>query len=208
MYSHNSKISIKRINKELEYFYYKKYDKEYNKNIVKLFDNFIIVQYSLKDNCGKTNDYVNIEKKIKPDYQNSKFTKLIYKLSIHNEYPFRPYKIINDNYFLKIISIQDKLNKFGTFFQEALLFFFCCQYEMSPFFLNLGQKCCYCCSTIICENSWKPSTRLDKLLIEYIEISFIEKYLSNTGYKYIMNIYNELINRYNLNNDSLSLIQK
>ena len=51
---------------------------------------------------------------------------------------------------------------------------------------------CYCCSSIMCSNLWCPSYTFVNIILEYLEISFIERYSSPINYKYLTSIYNSI----------------
>lgn len=186
----NKKMHTKRIKKELEFYHKKIYGKNYNINIINYLNKIDLTNYILNDIL-----YVNIE------YNK----KLIYVLQISEDYPFRPYKIINDNYYVKLVELNNTIKKFNN---NILKFFYIVLYNIKPYFLSLSNQQCFCCYTILCENSWSASIKIENLLLEKLEIDFISKYTTYITYKNIQNIYIKLIEKFNINEDILSIIIK
>ena len=180
-------ICLKRVNKEIENFYHKKYISNASKELKNFFDRMTI------DIISKT--------KTNSLYEQSYFlnilidNKFYLELSIPSDYPFKPYDIINSRlhysvkYFKQLNNLYEKI-KFQD--KQSLMFFFENQYQMKPKFLNLNLSSCYCCNSITCRHNWSPNCRIDDILLEYLELEFIQKYSSKLGYKYLKNIYNNL----------------
>ena len=184
-------IFFKRINKELENFNDKKYISGLSDRLKILFNKITIdIITESKSNSNIDNYFLKILK-------NNNF---YLELSIPSCYPFKPYDIVDFkfkyslNYFRHLNNLYEKI-KFKD--KKILLFFFENQYQMQSKFLCLHEKSCYCCHSITCPNNWSPSCRIDHVLLEYLEIEFIQNYTSNLGYKYLLNIYNNLFkNKY------------
>ena len=201
-----SKIFLKRINKEIENFYEKKYLEN---------SNYSIYLIDFLDN-------LNIEIKISNYLDNNKYflfinnlqTNTIFlELKIPETYPFKPYSVINYNsifkensmYFSKKfynenykISYSKYMNKVYDKLKhkdkKIFEFFYNKLYGINCRFLNLEKNSCYCCSSILCNDLWTPSITFNYIIFDHLEIQFIEKYSSNLNYKYLENIYNSLLN--------------
>ena len=65
-------------------------------------------------------------------------------------------------------------------------------YSINPKFLNLDKNECYCCKSLMCTNEWCPNFTFTNLLLEQLEIGFMECYSSNLSYIYIKYIYDNL----------------
>lgn len=201
-----SNVFLKRINKEIEYFSEKKYleNKNYSEKVKEFLDTIsieiIVHKYDNKDKY-----YLTILEK----------DKLFLELLIPERYPFKPYTVVNYNNifatnafhlnkkhlsffnfnkfsylkYMNIIhdSLQDKNINIYKFFYKNL-------YSLEPKFLNLEKKSCYCCYSITCSHLWSPSITFNNLLFEHLEIRFIEIYSNKLGYKYLLNLYNQLFN--------------
>lgn len=178
-------IFLKRIDKELENFNKEKYITKYNftslQNIFKNINVDIIVT-----------SYSNTDKYFLKILKNNKF---YLELSIPSCYPFRPYEINNFNFY----SNQNYLKSISTLYEKMknknkniYIFFFENQYQIQSKFICLDNKSCYCCNSITCPNNWSPNCRIDHILIEYLELEYIKKYVSDLSYKYLNNIYNNL----------------
>ena len=181
-------VFLKRINKELENFNDKKYISIASNEIKNLFDKINIDIISVpKINTMEKSYYLKV-------FKNDKF---YLELSIPSCYPFKPYDVASFRLQKSIIPYSRYMNnayeriKFKD--KEILIFFFKNQYQIEPNFLYLDKECCYCCSSIVCPNNWSPGCRIDNVLIEYLELEFIHKYSTKLGYKYLTNIYEELL---------------
>ena len=63
-------------------------------------------------------------------------------------------------------------------------------------FFNFIKNECYCCSSITCSANQSPALSLPNILLEFLEIKFIEKYSQPDEYKELENIYNYLHKEY------------
>ena len=201
-----SNVFLKRINKEIQNFSEKKYleNKNYSEKVKEFLDSLsieiIVHKYDNKDKY-----YLTILEK----------DKLFLELLIPQTYPFKSYSVINYNNifinthyyhnkkyllfndynklsyskYINVIhcSIQNKDVNIYKFFYKNL-------YSLEPKFLNLPKNDCFCCSSITCQALWSPSITFNNLLFEHLEIRFIESYITNLRYKYLLNIYNQLFN--------------
>jgi pantothenate kinase len=59
-------------------------------------------------------------------------------------------------------------------------------------FLNLNKHDCYCCKSLTCINEWCPSFTFINLLLEQLEVKFMNSYSSNLVYRYIKDTYDKL----------------
>ena len=137
------------------------------------------------------------------NFQNNKHYLMIYdkylnlftQLEVTQNYPFNPYNVINFNSKNKVPYLNN-LNNLTEIFKNRdkiyYIFFFRCMYSLNPKFLNLNKQECYCCKSMMCKNEWCPSFTFINLLLELIEVKFIECYSSNLSYRYIKNIYDKL----------------
>ena len=203
-----SKIFLKRINKEIQNFYEKKYleKNNYSYYLINFLDNLnienIIYNYGEGDKFFLT--ITNLQRNL-----------LFLELEIPDQYPFKPYSVVNYNsiyltnkYFNYNSNNKISYSKYMNNVYEKIkhkdkniyAFFFKNLYGFEPKFLNLNKNDCYCCSSIICNNLWSPSITFSNLIFEQLELTFIEKYSSELGYKYLVNIYN---NYYNIMHNQL-----
>lgn len=183
-------ICIKRINKEIKNFNDEKYNSTYFNNYKKYFEKLDIRLIYCDDNNIK--HYLEISDK--------KTNQILLRLIIPSEYPFKPYKILShhltcnsDKNYSKYISELNSKNKIYN--NEVLKFFYKIQYN-KPKFLNFDYNTCYCCASYSCPSVWHPGLTLNFFLIEYLELSFINKYSKPYNYLYIENIYNQLFEKY------------
>lgn len=203
-----SKVFLKRINKEIQNFYEKKYleKNNYSYYLVDLLDNLNVE--NVLCNYGEGDKYFLI-------ITNLQTKSLFLELEIPDHYPFKPYSVVNYNskYVLNSKYFTNKYfnyngnnkisySKYMNNIYEKIkdkdktiyAFFFKNLYGFEPKFLNLKKNDCYCCSSIICSNLWSPSITFNNLIFEQLELQFIEKYSSELGYKYLVNIYNNYYN--------------
>ena len=182
-------MSLKRVNKEIE----KIKTTNFNQRINEFFDKlkFAIIF-----------DEVNI-------LQIEMNNKILLRLIIPGDYPFKPYKIyynnlVNDNYDIYL----SKINKSKIFNPKVLDFFFMCLYGVKSKFLKLNHDDCYCCNSLTCYNNWCPSLTVANILLEYTEVAFIKKYSKWYNYIYLENIYSCLHITYfsKLPNDIIEII--
>lgn len=185
-------MRIKRINKEIELY-------NQNKNL----DNYPLnLQYFL----NQLN--ICIQQISFYDDFNNKYNLIITKnnttfldLKIPRDYPFKSYMVnefslyngsINDNYFKYLFKLSDKLKNFN---KKILYFFFFKQYNLNSSFLNLSDKDCFCCSSIICSSKWNPKCMFINLIFENLEMQFIDKYTQQDNYYDIICLYYQLYNK-------------
>ncbi len=192
-----SKIFLKRINKEIENFFLKKYLEKtnYSDFLIKFLDNLnveiIVSNYDAKNVYFL--DITNIDTK-----------EIFLQLEIPDHYPFKPYNVVKYNsvFVSNYLNLSNKYSKYINNIYEKIKdkdkniykFFYKNLYGMEPKFLNLKKNDCYCCSSVICSNLWSPSITFNNLIFEQIELQFIEKYSTKLGYKYLTNIYNNYLN--------------
>ena len=169
-------VSVKRINKELEYFSNKKYKldnlftQEYN-----FYDKMIISTYFITDQYN--NDVKNLNIEI------IKNNKILKKFKFPIYYPFKPLNIITHNFstlnwskYLNVLYENVKAKNNNT----LLYFFYIIQYGRKPIFLNDSNNDnnkhinCFCCSSYNCPY-WNPGLKL-KVVYKYMEVEFINKY--------------------------------
>ena len=172
-------FSLRRVAKEIENF-------QNNKIIYKLkiFDFFDKLHFEFFTENNK--HYLMIY---------DKYLNLFTQLEVTQNYPFNPYNVINFNSKNKVPYLNN-LNNLTELFKNRdktyYIFFFRCMYSLNPKFLNLNKQECYCCKSMMCKNEWCPSFTFINLLLELIEVKFIECYSSNLSYRYIKNIYDKL----------------
>lgn len=204
-----SKVFLKRINKEIQNFYEKKYlenNNNFSDYLISFLDN-LKVEVVLC-NYGEGDKYFLI-------ITNLQTKSLFLELEIPDHYPFKPYSVVNYNskyvfnskyltnkYFNYNGNNKISYSKYMNNIYEKIkdkdktiyAFFFKNLYGFEPKFLNLKKNDCYCCSSIICSNLWSPSITFNNLIFEQLELQFIEKYSSELGYKYLVNIYKNYYN--------------
>ena len=202
-----SNVFLKRINKEIQNFYEKKHlqNNNYSPYLINLLDNLHVE--TIVSNHENGNKFFLVINNLKTD-------KLFLELLIPQSYPFKPYSVINyNNIFInthyyhnkKYLSFNDYnklsyskyMNVIHCSIQnkdvDIYKFFYKNLYSLEPKFLNLPKNDCYCCSSITCEALWSPLITFYNLLFEHLEIQFIESYITNLRYKYLLNIYNQLL---------------
>jgi hypothetical protein len=125
----------------------------------------------------------------------------ILQLAYPEFYPFKPYSVLSYrspiintknhmSYYKYLIAVNNTIkHKDKTIYK----FFYKNLYGREPLFLNLGNNECYCCNSNTCPNVWSPSLTINSIILEQLEIRFIETYCSNNGYNYLANIYNKLM---------------
>ena len=167
-------FSLRRVQKEIENFKNKK-----NTHKLKFFENlkFEILSQENKNYLMIYDKYLNL------------FT----QLEISRSYPFKPYIVINFN---NNIPYLNNLNNLTELFKNRdktiYIFFLKCMYSISPRFLSLDKNECFCCKSLMCTNEWCPSFTFTNLLLEQLEIKFMDSYSSNLGYRYLKNTYEKL----------------
>jgi hypothetical protein len=177
-------FSLRRVQKEIENFKNKKHN--YRFKILEFFDNlkFEILSQNNKNYLMIYDKYLNL------------FT----QLEIEKSYPFKPYDVVYLNLNNSLPYLKN-LNNLTSLFKkrdtETYEFFFRCMYSINPKFLKLDKYECYCCKSLMCKNEWCPNFTFTNLLLEQVEIKFINCYSSNLGYRYIKNIYDTLFIKLN-----------
>jgi len=169
-------FSLRRVQKEIENFKAKKDTRQLN-----FFDNF---KFEILSQNNK--NYLMIY---------DKYLDLFTQLEVNQCYPFKPYNVIYLR-FKNNLPYLNNLNNLTELFKNRdkiiYIFFFKCIYSISPRFLSLDKNECYCCKSLMCTNEWCPSFTFINLLLEQLEIKFMESYSSNLSYRYIKNIYDKL----------------
>ena len=190
-------LALKRITKELsnindkDYIEHSTYSKEF-KNFLGCLTFFLTEIH----NDTSANHLVINEK------ENNK---LFLELSIPQTYPFKSYKVVdynnnnNNNYNYNGLHYYKYMNnvsaKITNYDKNIYIFFYKCLYNCEPYFLMLKKHDCYCCSSIMCSNLWCPAYTFVNVILEHLEISFIERYSSLASYKYLVSIYNGIFSR-------------
>jgi hypothetical protein len=123
------------------------------------------------------------------------------QLAYPEYYPFKPYSVLS--YRSSIINAKNEMsyykyliavnNAIKTKDRNIYKFFYKNLYGHEPLFLNLDNNDCYCCNSNTCRNIWSPSLTINSIILEQLEIRFIETYCSKVGYSYLSNIYNNLM---------------
>ena len=125
----------------------------------------------------------------------------ILQLAYPEYYPFKPYSVLS--YRSSIINAKNEMSYYKyliavnsaikTKDRNIYKFFYKNLYGHEPLFLNLDNNDCYCCNSNTCRNIWSPSLTINSIILEQLEIRFIETYCSKVGYSYLSNIYNNLM---------------
>jgi hypothetical protein len=185
-------LALKRITKELmnindkDYIEHTKYSKEF-KNYLGSLTIFLTEIH----NDNSANHLVIKEK-----------DKLFLELSIPQTYPFKSYKVVNYSsnsnnnklcYYKYMNNVSAKISNYD---KNIYTFFYRTIYNCEPYFLTLEKYDCYCCSSIMCSNLWCPSYTFINIILQHLEISFIERYSSLVNYKYLVSIYNSIFFRF------------
>jgi hypothetical protein len=125
--------------------------------------------------------------------------KLFLELNIPQTYPFKSYNVVNYNnastlcYYKYMNNVSAKIANYD---KNVYKFFYKCLYNCEPYFLMLKKKDCYCCSSIMCSNLWCPAYTFINIILEHLEIRFIERYSSLVSYKYLTSIYSYIFSRF------------
>lgn len=188
--------TLKRINKELKDFSDRNYYQTpiFSASINNFFDQLDLSLLVTLDQ--RLSDKITICQK--------KNSEIILELLIPDSYPFKPYQIINHNlkyenklganYYRSINIYNDP--KYKIYNKDILKFFFIIYYQIEPKFLNLAKNDCFCCNSLTCPQNWNPSLRFNHVLIEYMELSFISKYNKPYSYLWLLNVYQQLFEKY------------
>jgi hypothetical protein len=128
--------------------------------------------------------------------------KLFLELSIPQTYPFKSYKVVNysntrnNNNTLCYYKYMNNVSaKIANYDKSIITFFYKTMYNCEHYFLTLKKYDCYCCSSIMCSNLWCPAYTFVNIILEHLEISFIDRYSSPINYKYLVSIYNGIFSR-------------
>ena len=187
-------IALKRINKEIQNYNEKAYlatsgSAGFSKPLLNYLAG-LRLEISIMNISNKDEYFLLIK-----DSNNKQLLQLKYP----EYYPFKPYSvlsyrssIINNemSYYKYLISVN---NAIKTKDSNIYKFFYTNLYGRKPLFLNLGSNECYCCNSNTCQNIWSPSLTINSIILEQLEIRFIETYCSKLGYSYLSNIYNNLM---------------
>jgi len=185
-------LALKRINKEIQNYNEKAYlatSAGFSKPLLNYLAG-LRLEISIMNISNKDEYFLLIK-----DSNNKQLLQLKYP----EYYPFKPYSvlsyrssIINNemSYYKYLISVN---NAIKTKDSNIYKFFYTNLYGHEPLFLNLNKNDCYCCNSNTCQNIWSPSLTINSIILEQLEIRFIETYCSNIGYSYLSNIYNNLM---------------
>jgi hypothetical protein len=127
--------------------------------------------------------------------------KLFLELSIPQTYPFKSYKVVNyssasaNNTLCYYKYMNNVSAKIANYDKNIITFFYKTMYNCEHYFLKLKKYDCYCCSSIMCSNLWCPAYTFVNIILEHLEISFIDRYSSPINYKYLVSIYNGIFSR-------------
>ena len=197
-----SRMSIKRINKELEYFLERKYVlDDILENLRNIYNNIKIDTFIITRGY---NDEDNLHIEI------TKNNKSLIECRVPNDYPFKPFTIIKHNF--SELGWNNYLNKLHnntkTIDSKILYFFYTIQFGKKGIFLTYENKNfkCYCCSSYSCPINWNPGLGIKNLVEEYLETEFICKYVKKYNNKMLMNIYNHFLEYYKLPEEIFELI--
>jgi hypothetical protein len=189
-------IALKRINKEIENYNTKAYlatseSAGFSKRLLSYLAG-LTLEISIMSISNKDEYFLLIK-----DANNAQILQLAYP----EFYPFKPYSVLsyispiintkNDmSYYKYLIAVSNAIKHRDRYIYK---FFYKNLYGHEPLFLNLGNNECYCCNSNTCRNVWSPSLTINSIILEQLEIRFIETYCSNNGYNYLANIYNKLV---------------
>ena len=196
-----SRTSIKRVNKELEYFFQKKYVDVVVKNEYNFYDSIKIYTFM----CKNYNDEENLHIRIEKD------DKILIEYRVPNDYPFKCYQILKHNF--KNLEWNKYLNVLCENVKKVdnnkILYFFCViQLGKDPLFLkneNKNSKC-FCCTSYNCPANWNPRLKISNCLQEYIEVEYINKYTKKYNNKMLMSIYNNFLECFKLPEELFEII--
>jgi hypothetical protein len=189
-------IALKRINKEIQNYNTKAYlatseSAGFSKHLLSYLAG-LTLEISIMSISNKDEYFLLIK-----DANNAQILQLAYP----EFYPFKPYSVLsyispiintkNDmSYYKYLIAVSNAIKHRNRYIYK---FFYKNLYGHEPLFLNLGSNECYCCNSNTCPNVWSPSLTINSIILEQLEIRFIETYCSNNGYNYLANIYNKLM---------------
>lgn len=194
-------VSLKRINKELEYFFQKKYLHAVDKNECNFYDSIKIKTFFIHNDYNKQ-DNLHIEI--------TKNNKSLIEYKVPNDYPFKSLNIIKYNFsklgwnkYLNILCENTK--KVNS---KLLYFFYIIQSGKQPLFLNYENKNskCFCCTSYNCPINWNPGLKLNNCLQEYMEVEYITKYTKKYNNKLLISIYDNFLECYKLPEELFEII--
>jgi hypothetical protein len=187
-------LALKRITKELSNIN----DKDYieHTNYSREFKNYLgsLTIFLTNINNDPSANHLVIKEK----------DKLFLELSIPQTYPFKSYKVVNyssaststSNNTLCYYKYMNNVSaKIANYDKSIIAFFYKTMYNCEHYFLTLKKYDCYCCSSIMCSNLWCPAYTFVNIILEHLEISFIDRYSSPINYKYLVSIYNGIFSR-------------
>ena len=194
-------IVLKRINKEIENYNAKAYlttseSAGFTKHLLNYLAG-LTLELSIMSISNKDEYFLLIK--------DANATQLL-QLAYPEYYPFKPYSVLS--YRSSIINAKNEMVKNEMSYYKYLIavnnaikhknkniykFFYKNLYGHEPLFLNLGNNDCHCCNSNTCRNIWSPSLTINSIILEQLEIRFIETYCSKVGYSYLSNIYNNLM---------------
>lgn len=193
-------VSLKRINKELEYFFQKKYIGTL-KNEYDFYENIKINTFLIHNNDNKQNNlHIEITKN----------NKSLIEYFVPNDYPFKSLNIIKYNFsklgWHKYLNILCENTKKVN--GKLLYFFYIIQSGKQPLFLNYESKNskCFCCASYNCSINWNPGLKLNNCLQEYLEVEYITKYTKKYNNKLLTSIYNNFLECYKLPEELFEII--
>jgi len=174
---------LKRVNRELEIYKTKRIE-QYPNSLKNFFNNTTIQLY--------ITNYDNEDKHFFEIKVNDIF---FLTLKIPKYYPFEPYSVHN-NYYInnyQRISYHKYINNICSNSKrcnyEILDFFYKILYGKENKHLKNKKNTCYCCESLTCKSNWNPAFTVNDVIIEYLEIKFIEKYSTKTKYELLENLY-------------------
>lgn len=193
-------MSLKRLKKEIENYHEKKYYLKYKYPISKFLDNFtVFYDDEMNNNIPFNNTKTKIIIKNK-DNNNDIF------ITIPTDYPFKPpsvdwFPILSSgtNFYQNTSyhRFMNSLNSNKNIDFKILAFFYNCQFNTKSKFLNLNRLDCFCCNSKTCYNNWSPGLTITDIIIEVMEMNYINTYSKKNMYKYLSNIYNKLFEKLN-----------
>jgi hypothetical protein len=189
-------IVLKRINKEIQNYNAKAYlvtseSAGFSKHLLNYLAG-LALELSIMSISNKDEYFLLIK--------DANATQLL-QLAYPEYYPFKPYSVLS--YRSSIINAKNEMSYYKYLIavnntikhkdKNIYKFFYKNLYGHEPLFLNLGSNDCYCCNSNTCQNIWSPSLTINSIILEQLEIRFIETYCSKVGYSYLSNIYNNLM---------------
>jgi hypothetical protein len=188
-------IALKRINKEIQNYNAKAYlvdgaSAGFSKQLLSYLAG-LTLELSIMSVSNKDEYFLLIKD---ANANNAQILQLAYP----EYYPFKPYSVLSYrsntknemSYYKYLIAVNNRIkHKDKTIYK----FFYKNLYGHEPLFLNLASNECYCCNSNTCQNIWSPSLTINSIILEQLEIRFIETYCSELGYSYLVNIYNNLM---------------